>query len=60
MIMPLPRYSGHDDLQVVRSVSTGLFRLTFAGSDAPFRTSRLVIITRKRVERMALAGALPR
>lgn len=39
--------------------STGLYRRTFAGSDAPLRMSRLVIIIRKRVEIMAMADALP-
>ena len=51
--------SGREDLRAVTLASTGSYQLTFAGSDAPFRTSRLVIIIRKRVERMVMADALP-
>ena len=56
---PCPAMSGREDLRAVTLPSTGSYQLTFAGSDAPFRTSRLVIIIRKRVERKAMAGALP-
>ena len=60
LVMPLPRYVRPRRLAGGQIGYYWIVPTYFRSWDAQFRTSRLVIITKKRVERTALADALLR